>query len=96
MTDLSPQFVTMLIAFSSLCVAIWKIRRDDLEGWRKCVQAIKDDLAAFKLTVATNHPTNNDLAENDKRWSAAVEGFNTRIDGLTSRLDKFIDRISVK
>ena len=84
--------VGTLIAFGSLCLGIWKIRKDDWKEINNRIESNAISLAAFKIEVSGRHPTVVDLADAERRFFEANSHTIAAINRLSDRIDRMLER----
>ena len=87
-TEMVAFAVTVLVALA----AVWwqvdnKINKRFDEAYRER-QKVKDDLAAYKLHVAQNHPSLPTLKETEDRLIGAIDKLGNRLETVVAHLEK--------
>lgn len=85
MTELIVAVCGVCIAFVTLIFSIWKLRRDDWKEIDRKFLAQEISLAAFKVEVAHQYPTVEELARLEKILLEAINNLTGRIDRLLER-----------
>ena len=86
--------VGTLIAFAGLCIALWKVRKDDWKEISNRIESCAISLAAFKIEVSGRHPTVVDLADAERRFFEANSHTIAAINRLSDRIDRMLERES--
>ena len=91
-TELFLTVCGLVFALFGQALAVWKLRKDDLEKIQNKIDSCAIALAAFKIEVSGRHPTIGDLADAERRFFEANSHTIAAINRLSDRIDRMLER----